>query len=264
VRSAAGAAAALAAGAVALVAGVVPGAGHHGNEGEAVDTAYVVKRIDRALSAAGPGDIAHMTVTTSGGTTATTAEEWSYGNQWRSVTNSPSGHPIYDQGLSSSSVYTQVSYQRRIWARQPEPASPDKPLSGCELAVAAPLLLFQLGVAGGASASSLPATVAGDLRTAISCGTLAVAGRQRVDGTEAIELTSRPGSQWPETIWVSPDTYLPVRVVARPAPRKPGAAWQTADITWLPPTTQNLATLTVPVPAGFRQVPAGLFATKSR
>ena len=30
---------------------------------------------------------------------------------------------------------------------------------------------------------------------------------------------------------------------------------QTADITWLPPTAQNLARLTVPIPAGFRQVP---------
>ena len=29
---------------------------------------------------------------------------------------------------------------------------------------------------------------------------------------------------------------------------------QTADITWLPPTAQNLAKLTVPIPAGFRKV----------
>ena len=29
---------------------------------------------------------------------------------------------------------------------------------------------------------------------------------------------------------------------------------QTADFTWLPPTTQNQAKLTVPVPAGFRKV----------
>jgi hypothetical protein len=38
------------------------------------------------------------------------------------------------------------------------------------------------------------------------------------------------------------------------APGQPGP-WQTADITWLPPTAQNLATLTVPIPAGYRQVP---------
>ena len=62
-------------------------------------------------------------------------------------------------------------------------------------------------------------------------------------------------------------TDLPVRVVVRSAPATPflpqgklvptnskGVLRQTADITWLPPTAQNLAKLTVPVPAGFRQV----------
>jgi hypothetical protein len=29
----------------------------------------------------------------------------------------------------------------------------------------------------------------------------------------------------------------------------------TADISWLPPTARNLAMLSVPIPAGFRQVP---------
>ena len=95
--------------------------------------------------------------------------------------------------------------------------------------------------------------VATALRTAVSCGTLTVAGRQLVDGTEAIELKSRPGSLIAETIWVSPDTYLPVRVVTRSAPGAP-ALQQTANFTWLPPTAQNLAKLAVPVPAGFRRV----------
>jgi hypothetical protein len=49
--------------------------------------------------------------------------------------------------------------------------------------------------------------VVSDLRAAISCRILTVAGRQRVDG---IELTSRPGGPLPETIWVSPGTYLAV------------------------------------------------------
>jgi hypothetical protein len=63
-------------------------------------------------------------------------------------------------------------------------------------------------------------------------------------------------------------TDLPVRVVVRSAPATPflpqgklvptnskGVLRQTADITWLPPTAQNLAKLTVPIPAGFRRVP---------
>ena len=44
-----------------------------------------------------------------------------------------------------------------------------------------------------------------------------------------------------------------MRVVIRSASGAP-AVQQTADITWLPPTAQNLARLTVPIPAGFRKV----------
>ena len=273
--------AALTAGAVALVAVVVPGARDNGAGGPVVYTAYVVKRVSSALSAADPGLIAQMKVTTSsaaaprpasaapgwtgGKTVTTTAEEWSYGSQWRSITNSSSGHPAYDEGSSSSSVYTLVSYRTRTWARQPGLGRPAAPLSGprgCGPVVAALPVLFRFGLPGiGFAASSLPATVARSVRTAISCGTLTVAGRQRVDGIEAIELMSRPDSLISETIWVSPGTYLPVRVVVRPAagppvrPQGKTALQQTADITWLQPTAQNLAKLAVPVPAGFRRVP---------
>ena len=264
-RSAAGMAAALTAGAVALAVGV-PGPRHHGAGGPAVDAAYVVKRVSSALNAAGPGEIAQMTVTThravtpDGTAATTTAEEWSYGNQWRSVSYSPAGHPVYDEGFSTSSVYTLVNYQTQVWARQPglgRPVAlaPHVPgPRGCEPVVAALPRLFQPGLPGlPFSAGTRPSTVASALRAAIACGTLVSAGRQRVDGTEAIKLTSRPGSLISETIWVSPGTYLPVRVVIR----LPGMAdlQRTSDITWLRPTAQNLAKLSVPIPAGFRQVP---------
>ncbi|HEV2934418.1 MAG TPA: hypothetical protein VGY96_14895 [Streptosporangiaceae bacterium] len=256
-RSAAGAAA-LTAAVVALAAGVVPGAGHGG----AGLAAYVVKRVDGALTAAEPGQIAQMTVTTTvtvpDGTTATaTAREWSYNGQWRSVTYSPAGHLVYDEGISTASVYTLVNYPERTWARQAglglRPALKPGP-GGCGPVIAALPLLFQPGLPGAGLSAGSPATVAKALRAAISCGTLAVApGRQRVDGVEAIELTSRPGSQIAETIWVSPGSYLPVRVVLR-SPPGPPVFQREADITWLPPTAQNLAKLTVPIPAGFRQV----------
>jgi hypothetical protein len=281
-RSAAGAAA-LAAAAVVLVAVLVPGT-HTGSTGSAVDAAYVVTRVNSALSAAEPGAIAQMTITTRstlpGGKTETaTAQEWSYGDQWRSVTYSSPGHPVYDEGFSSTGVYTLVSYLTRTWAHQPRlgrpallvgpvgPGSLTGPLararaalmhldpSGCHLARAALPLQFLPGLPGiGFSASSPPSSIARALHAAISCGTLIVAGRQRVDGIEAIELTSRHGSPLSETIWVSPGTYLPVRVVVSSAAGAPFLQ-RTADITWLQPTAQNLAELTVPVPAGFRQVP---------
>ena len=259
--------AAVAAGAVALAVAVVPVAGHDGSNGPAVDAAYVVKHVTSALSAAEPGEIAQMKITTSGpalpgGTAAvTTAEEWSNGDQWRSVMYSSGSHPVFDEGFSTASGFTLVSYPARTWVREPGLGRSATPAPGsltgrrgCGPAVAAFPMLFRLGLPGTIfSASSLPTTVATALRTAVSCGTLAVACRQRVDGIEAIELTSRPGSLISETIWVSPDTYLPVRVVVRSAPGMP-VFQQTADFTWLPPTARNLAKLTVPIPAGFRKV----------
>jgi hypothetical protein len=282
-RSAAGTVA-LAAGAAALVAVVVPG-GRYDGTGSAADAAYVVNRVDSALSAAEPGAIAQMTVTTRtsaipGGTvTTTTAEEWSYGDQWRSVTDSRAGHPVYDEGYSSS-AFTLVSYLTRTWARQPglgrpavlagpgalgaaaAPKNRPVPLpSSCQPGIAALPLLLQPGLPGiGFSASAPPATVAKALHTEISCGTLTVAGRQHVDGIGAIELTSRGSSPVSETIWVNPGTYLPVRIVVRTGPG-PQALQRTADITWLQPTAQNLAKLTVPIPAGFRRVPLATAVT---
>ena len=258
----AGVAAALTACVVALVA-VVHGTGRGATQGPAVNTAYVVKRVSSALSAAEPGAMAQLTVTThsgmtSGGTTATTtARQWSYGDQWRSVTDSPAGPPDYDEGSGAGSVYTLVSYLTRTWARERASGRPAAPLSGpdsCGPVVAGLPSLFQPGLPGmGGSASAL-LPGAGTLRAAVSCGSLTVAGRQIVDGNEAIELTSQPGSPISETIWVSPGTYLPVRMVVGSAPGRPGPS-QTADITWLKPTAQNLAKLTVPIPAGFRQLP---------
>jgi hypothetical protein len=265
-RSAAGVAvlAAAAVAVVAVVAVVAPGE-HRGG----VDTtAYVVKRVSHALSAAEPGEIAQMTVTTRGAglyggkSTTTTAEEWSNGNQWRLVTYSPDGRPLYDEGFASSSLYTLVSYQTRTWVRQrglgagPAGVSVLPSPPGCELSpAAASPLLFAYGLPGTrSSASSLPSTVARELRAAVSCGGLTSVGRQRVDGIETIELRSRPGSLASETIWVSPSTYLPVRATVRVALGHLPGRQQTANITWLPPTPQNLAKLTVPIPAGFRQV----------
>jgi hypothetical protein len=299
-RSVTSGAAALMAGAAALTAVVVAGGRPDGTGHSVVLAAYVVKRVDRALSAAEPGEIAQMTVTrtaqiTGGKTVTTTAEEWSYGNQWRAVTNSATAHPVYDEGFSSASMYTLVGYLTRMWASEPGLGRPAASAFGaapipvlglspallfgptstpafavraaslfglraCKPVVAGVPALFQPGLPGigftappglAFSASALPTARA--LRAAISCGALTEAGRQLVDGVEAIKLTSRAKSPISETIWVSPGTYLPVRVIVSSAL---GFARirQTADITWLPPTSQNLAKLTVPIPAGFRKV----------
>jgi hypothetical protein len=256
------AATALAAGAVALRVMGVPEAEHSSADNQADRASYVVRRVSTALRAADLGDIAQLTVTTqdsarAGGPVArTTSREWSRGDQWRAVTYSSAGHPVYGEGWSTASRYTLVSYLTRTWARQPGTDRAAAQASGaghCGPAATALPLLFQPGLPVGDSAASSPLTVAGKLRAAVSCGSLAAAGRQRIDGIEAIRLTSGPASRIAETVWINPATYLPVRVVIRPALTKPELL--TADITWLPPTAQHLARLAVPVPAGFRRRP---------
>ncbi len=162
-------------------------------------------------------------------------------------------------GPGNGSVYILVTYPARAWARHREsghPAPHTLGPHGCPRSAAAVPLLFQTRLpAPGFAAGSLPAAVARDLRAAISCGSL-TAGRQRVHGIEAIKLASGPASPVAETIWVSPGSYLPVRVVTRTA-LGGHLVRQTADITWLPPTPRNLAKLTVPIPRGFRHVPLG-------
>lgn len=261
-RSLTGGVAVLAAGAAALAVLALPGV--NGTGQQAADAAYVVKNVSDALTTAAPGTIAQMTITTSGGPgQATSAEEWSNGEQWREVTYSSPGHPVYDEGYSTKSGYTLVSYPTKTWAVQAGLGRPYAPASaslpavkhGCGQALGSFPVLFRLGLPGtSTSVSSLPATIATELRTAVSCGSLTVAGHQTIDGTDTIKLTSRTGSLINETIWVSPSTYLPVRVTTQSAAGY-SPTQQTADFTWLPPTAQNQAKLTVPIPAGFREVP---------
>jgi hypothetical protein len=262
---------------VAVAAVVVPGALLSGAGGPVAYAANVVKGVNTALTRADSGTFAQMTVTTTvapviagnpmahGKTTTTTAEEWSYGNRWRSVTNSAAGHPVFGEGFGPSSGYTLVSYKRRTWASLAagagRPAGSSFGAPGCGRVSAAGPVLFQPTLPGTGLAPKSLLTVARTLHAAVACGTLDVAARQRFDGVEAIKLTSGQKSLIAETVWVSAGTYLPMRVVIRSLPgrslviEKDMVLRQTADFTWLPPTTRNLARLTVPIPAGFRRIP---------
>ena len=83
------------------------------------------------------------------------------------------------------------------------------------------------------------------IRDELSCGRYQIAGRARVDGVSTLKVVQRGGSV---TLWVDPATYLPVRLVA--GTRQPIRT----DSRWLPPTSTRLARLSLPIPAGFRQV----------
>jgi hypothetical protein len=103
---------------------------------------------------------------------------------------------------------------------------------------------------------SFPEIAAG-LRGYLACGTLSYQGKQQVDGVNALKLVSvqqqRQGkilATLTTIIWVDPATYLPVRLTnqwTRPMVSVP----MRFDIRWLPPTSVNLAQLTVRIPPGF-------------
>jgi len=84
----------------------------------------------------------------------------------------------------------------------------------------------------------------------LGCGGYITAGRQRVNGIDAIKITGDKGLA---VLWVDPATYLPVRALLAIGDQRP----QT-DFRWLSTTPTSLAQLRVPVPVGFRQVPPPL------
>jgi hypothetical protein len=88
------------------------------------------------------------------------------------------------------------------------------------------------------------------IRHELGCGGYITAGRQRVNGVDAIKII---GGQGLAVLWVDPATYLPVRALLAMGDQRP----QT-DFRWLSTTPANLAQLRVPVPVGFRQVPPPL------
>jgi hypothetical protein len=86
------------------------------------------------------------------------------------------------------------------------------------------------------------------IRSQLSCGEYLVVGRQWIDGIDTIKIA---GNDSHITLWVSPSTYLPVRLVHTHATVR-----MQTDFSWLAPTPANLAALNVTVPAGFHQVAA--------
>jgi hypothetical protein len=78
----------------------------------------------------------------------------------------------------------------------------------------------------------------------LQCGSYTLAGRQWVDGVDAVKIVGSAQIGLRE-LWVDPKTYLPVRTVS---------ANQQTDFRWLKPSAATLARLKLTIPAGFRHV----------
>jgi hypothetical protein len=113
----------------------------------------------------------------------------------------------------------------------------------------------------------LPRNLAREIKHDIACGRVTVAGRQRVDGVDAIRLAFANGhlkAPWYEkeraithqTMWIDAHSYLPLRYLSTLtfAYAKPGSPRSTSvqcDFRWLPATRSALAKLRLTIPRGF-------------
>ena len=260
VLAAAGTTLAVAAGLAAAGAAGAFGSSSGTGAQQASYTAYVVQHVEHALAAPGqansvqyarstyqPGTALQpagpFAVRVSQGGTSTPwavryAQRWVYHNTARTTAFGPAGRPVFElgatfpAGAAGSSVG--VSWVSHTWwqqslAAQPAPSSP-APIN-CGPPIQIP---------DGTGWASY-------IRYQLSCGAYSVAGRQPVGGVDAIKIVSKQGMI---TLWVSPRSYLPVRLIL-----DLGRIHSQTDFRWLPPTPANLAQLRVTVPAGFSQVP---------
>jgi hypothetical protein len=267
VAVASGAATAVAAGAVAIagVSGVFSSAPATQT---AQTTAYVLRHVENALAPASVRDLIDVSRMVfppgtpqepvvgglNGGSTAGGASSpwtvaymlhWDYQGSQRYSAYSPSGRHVFDMELSignGSASQTTVIYGDRTWwtATMPagQPGSPGcdqgSPTSSGSGRVASTSIGLGNGPGNGWTAF---------IRSQLSCGAYTVAGRQVVDGIDAIKITGQADRL---TLFVNPASYLPIRLDIGPL---------RMSFQWLPATPANLAQLKVSVPAGYQQVP---------
>jgi hypothetical protein len=225
--------------------------------------ARLVSDIRSALDAAATGDDV-VRVRASNGQT----DLWYYRSAreilMRTEAFSASGQPSLDQGYTATSTSltaTSVSFQEKNWSTWTVKADLLRQIGRPGLhdtCVAAAICL---------SFTQDPATLTADIREALSHGKLTRDGTEDIDGVDTIKLVSvrnKPQASADAnflvatTLWVNPATYLPVRLQINTTVNLPDGhtshAVFSSDVSWLPPTSANLADLRIPIPAGFTQV----------
>jgi hypothetical protein len=253
--------AAAVAGLLAVLLPNSPATGGHGKAASAQQirtTAYVITRVEHALSLSGRDNVLGYARTVyPPGTVAEPAADvvrvqlepgasspwsvgsmvrWSYQGTMSLSAVSPTGKRVFARGTTvahGKPATVVVIYRDATWWRPAGGAAPARN--------------------AGAPSSCGPDVTIGPggwpafIREELSCGEYMTAGRQLVDGMDAIKITGNKGL---DTLWVNPATYLPARAIFTF-----GRLRTQTDFRWLPPTPANLARLSVRVPAGFRQVP---------
>jgi hypothetical protein len=253
--------AAAVAGLLAVLLPNSPATGGHGKAASAQQirtTAYVITRVEHALSLSGHGNmLGYARTVYPPGTVAEpvaggvqvrpghgasspwsvgSTVRWSYQGRMSLSAFSATGQRVFASETTvahGKPATVVVIYRDETWWRAAAGAAPARN------AAARPRCGPDVMIGPG----GWPAFIRGEL----SCGEYAADGRQRVDGMNAIKMTGDKGL---DTLWVNPATYLPARAIFTF-----GQLRTQTEFRWLPPTPASLARLSVQIPPGFRQVP---------
>lgn len=201
------------------------------------NAAYVTNQVSKAMDNAGQSIIFITTTETGVGKLSTPGKPATW-NSWYRADNTASrtqalvdGRPVWEESNDlNRHTTTTVDHRNRTWT------------SG-------PLLVMD----GDRTGDLLTPT---QIEQAMASGRLSIVDQgEPVDGRPTIHLRGDDlavGGH-PMGFWVDQSTYLPVR-----AEYQRGGAWDPPfDLTWLPPTPDNLANLTVPIPTGYTQLGVG-------
>ena len=257
--AAAGTAAVTAAAVIAVAAGASGTPARTGVTAQARTTAYVVKRVERALTAEHRVFVGHTTSTFGPSVT------WSYGARNRFEETSH-GRRYLDSGtavVGGKLVSAYVTYFDRKYSLSPVSTPPT---SACSTTA-------RLEMGGPPPVTRHWSDF---INATLACGTASVTGHVRINGQETTRITGTPVTitlspryaraiqekqarvTW--TLYVDPKTYLPVQMDSSTAafggPAAPTDDKYVTTMRWLPPTPANIAKATVTIPPGFRLVPS--------
>jgi hypothetical protein len=211
-------------------------------------TAFVVSHVARALDAMPGNTVVFTRQMTVPATSGNNIDTWSgEGGRSRMETFTLTGQPVSDSLISFSGPVTRltrtvtvVDYQNRTWWSAASFYGNGK----------VPATVWNCSNVGTDDLNWKPHEMAAQLRTELSCGDLKVVGSGTAGGVPAVELSGYFKGSGTLTYWVNARTYLPFRFTSAGS----GPTLR-MNLQWLPPTAASLASLNVPIPAGFTQVP---------
>jgi hypothetical protein len=249
--------AACAAAGLAILAAVTAGTDAN-SAAQARTVAYVTSRVENALATESLVFVGRSDTRATGDYVT-----WAYGprNRWEAF--SGSSEPYWSQGTAVvggklvGAYVTYFDHRYSLWPLGSQPASACS--TNTALSMAAPVIPTTHW------SSYIDATLA--------CGAATVTGHVKINGVETTEITGKPvtvklsagyakavkakfaTARW--ILYVSPTTYLPVRMVGS-TQTYGGSAGSYAssfvtNVQWLPATPANVAKALVTIPPGFHR-----------